>query len=502
MKTLTHRRHACVALTLLALLLVGAPARAGEIVKLRDGSLVHGEIKAFDEATGFTLERADTGGILNLRWDHLTSSEVTRIKRSRGFTGEAPEPYLVNVMHLVLDNGTTESGVLVEGGRDDQFTLRRRSGTDSFPKSYVRSVETGRMDGLEIYAPDELYRVLRDDLGQPETALQHFNLAVACEGAGLYEPAGEHYQAVADLDSRFKPDLIGSRLERIAVKIEDAVETRQLDEIRTRLYRKQFEVALAMVDEFRSTYPDSRQLGDLQELEAEVRRRKRASHERAIVSDYFSQLEKRIGRLSRDDSLTLDVARESVEELVHDDILESLGRSYEMTPETVADLWEARSGGSMRSFSYGTGTFILGKKKALEFGRFDDDEDELGAELGEEAIEDDEEFADLVERVKRQRAQKAADRQASSRSGSRLTDEGPTPEEWWTSARSDARFKWMMAYYAEFADALRVVEARGRVCRMCDGLGYHEGTDEDGNLIRRTCGVCKDLKFERLVRFR
>jgi hypothetical protein len=493
--------HAAVLASLLALVL-SPTGWAAEIVKLRDGSRVHGEITSFDESTGFTMKRADTGGVLTLRWDHLPATEVTRIKASRGFTGEAPKPYLVDVVHLVLKNGTTESGIAVESSSDDAYSLRRRSGTDSFPKRYVRSIETGRMDGLQVYKPDELYRVISAEHGEPQDALGHLNLAVACEGAGLYESARTHYQAVVQSDPSFKTDLVTSRLQRIGVKIEDEVETRQLDEIRNRLYRRQYGEALEMVDAFREKYPTSRQLGDASDLEVEIRDRKKTAHGRGIISDYFSQLEKRVRTLSRDELLTLEVARESLEDLLHEAIMEEIATDYELTDETVEELWANRSGGSVRTYSYGTGTFILGKKKAVEFGRYDQDDEEdslLGAGEVPDANAD---FSDLVEQVKKQRAAKAARRQSEGASAVRATEEGQTPEDWWAGLDPDDRFKWMMAYFAEFGDAMQVIEARGRACRMCSSLGYLEGINEDREPVRITCTTCTGLKYERLVRYR
>jgi len=479
------------------------PVVAPEIVRLRDGTLVHGTITDFDEPTGFVLQRADTGGLLRLRWEHLPAAEASRIKASRGFTGDAPAPYLVNVVHLVLANGTTESGVLVETGDDQAFTLRRRGGTDSFRRSAVRSVESGIMEGLEIYQPDELYRLIQDQVGAGDDALSQFNLAVACEGAGLYEQAVVHYRAVAQADAAFKPDLVATRLQRLTVKLEDAAETAELDQIRARLLREQFAQAFEMVDEFRARYPQSRQLGDLTELEGEIHRRKREYTARQIVSDYFSLLEKRVAGLSRDTQLTLDVARESLERLLHPAVLETLAGSYALTPETLDELWAARSGGSVRSYSYGTGTFILGKEKALEFGRFGRDGqlvDDAAPDAGGAPADDD--FADMVERVKKQRAQKAADTAASARAGGVLAEEGQSPDEWWAATPSEERFKWLMAYYAEFSGAVMVIEARGRPCRLCDGLGYLEGINEDQEVVRVTCTTCKGLEYERLVRFR
>src|SRR5262245_52978151 len=218
-------------LALLALALLAPPSLA-EIVRLADGTLVHGEISDFDEASGFTLHRADNGGTVRLRWENLMPSEVQRLKEARGFTGEDPVPFMVNVVHLLMKNGTTETGVLVDDGKSDVYTLRRRNGTDSFPRGYVRAVETGKVDGQEVFAPDDLYAELLAELGRPSTAAQHFTVAVACEGAGLYQHALEHYQAVQQLDPALKKELIAARLPRVQIKIEDRVETAALDEIR------------------------------------------------------------------------------------------------------------------------------------------------------------------------------------------------------------------------------------------------------------------------------
>ena len=83
-----------------------------------------------------------------------------------------------------------------------------------------------------------------------------------------------------------------------------------------------------------------------------------------------------------------------------------------------------------------------------------------------------------------------------------LSQEGLTPEEWWEDQSTEEKSRWLSAYYAELSGQLRVIEARGRPCRHCDARGYMEGTDDKGEVIRITCPICKDLKFERLVRCR
>ena len=220
---------------------------------------------------------------------------------------------------------------------------------DSFPRSFVKTVETGRVEGLEVYRPDDLYAVMVEDLGQPVDALGHFELARATEGAGLYARAQEHYLAVQEFDPGFKSDLIHLRLARVAIKIEDAEETAALDDIRNRLYRKDFALALEMVEQFRDEYPESRQRSELDGLEGEIRTAKRGHYGKTIVSDYFSRLDRRLSFVARDAGMTLDVAQEIAQTETHDAIVEELASDYQLTEETIQELWDARRGGSPRS---------------------------------------------------------------------------------------------------------------------------------------------------------
>lgn len=484
----------------LALLVVtlAVAAPPAEVVRLRDGSLVHGKLTAFDEGSGVTLLRADTGGVLQLLWEHLPPDEVRRIKAARGFTGEQAQPWMVDVVHLIMRNGTTETGVVKEeGGAGKDWVLARRGALDRFAPSLVGGVEAGQVEGLEVFTPEDLYLEIVAGLGPAVGAPSHLALAVACEGAQLYEAARDHFLAVRELDPRLKPELVASRLALIAIKLEDAVETGQLDEIRRLLYRKEFEPARAAAAAFRATYPQSRQKADLLALETEIDQRKQEHYAKLVVGDYHDALERRVDQLARDRALTLDAARELCEGAVHGGILAALGTAYEMADARVEQLWQARRAASVRTATYGDGTFILGKEKALEFGRFDD-EGEPAKDPGEEAVD---EFESLVEKVKKQREALAQQRAAAAR-GKVLDDVGPTPDEWWTDADTPARRGWLAAYYYEFSGQLTVVEARARDCRRCSALGTVDGVNEKGEPVVLTCPVCKDLKQERVVRAR
>jgi len=493
MRGMTTSRRWLLGAVAAALLL--APPAPAEIVRLRDGTLVHGEIVDFDEAVGVTIERVDNGGVVSLRWEHLDAEEVRRIKASRGFTGEEPEPYRVTVTHLILRNGTTESGVLMDDGRRDTYALERRGRVDAFPRNFVRRVETGLADGLEVYRPEDLYEVIVDDLGAPADAAGHFELAVACEGAGLHERAREHYLAVRELDRDLKAELIETRLEQLAIRIEDAEETEFLAQIRGRLHRSQFEKALEMVEEFDELYPASRQAAERDRLVAEILRRRDDHYQARIVSDYFSFLSKSLTDIVRKDGMTVEVARQLAEESVHEEIVGRLANSYNLEREVVDEMWAERRGGSLRTRSYGTGTFILGDD-ALEWY---EDEEEEAADV---AAAEGDSFEQQIEDVLRRRQQEASQRQAASRSSRSYDDVGPTPDEWWAQATHDDRLDWLTAYFAETSGQLTIVRAKPRPCRTCDGEGTIDSYSERGEIQRVTCPTCKSLKIERLVSFR
>ena len=152
----------------------------------------------------------------------------------------------------------------------------------------------------------------------------------------------------------------------------------------------------------------------------------------------------------------------------------------------------------MRTSSYGTGTFILGAGKALDW---------IGAattSAGEAADPAEDEPADLQARIKallEARAAEAQDR-AKQAADNRALEEGLTPQEWWDQNGSDDRARWLSAWYAEFSGHLNVVRARPRPCRHCDGTGDVTLVNERGEVVRDNCPVCKGLQFERLVNYR
>src|SRR5262245_63567978 len=78
---------------LFTLLLAAAPSRA-EALRLRDGTLLFGEVLAHEES-GVRVRRFDNGGVVDLRWDHLIPEEAERLREAYGYLDKENEGHRV-----------------------------------------------------------------------------------------------------------------------------------------------------------------------------------------------------------------------------------------------------------------------------------------------------------------------------------------------------------------------------------------------------------------------
>ncbi len=81
-------------LSLAAGLVLAAGTLSAQSVQLRDGSILVGEIQNAD-GEGFTLQRTDNGGMLKLRWNHLTESSAKLHRTTYGLLNTEDEEVTV-----------------------------------------------------------------------------------------------------------------------------------------------------------------------------------------------------------------------------------------------------------------------------------------------------------------------------------------------------------------------------------------------------------------------
>src|SRR4030095_9581411 len=91
-----------------------------------------------------------------------------------------------------------------------------------------------------------------------------------------------------------------------------------------------------------------------------------------------------------------------------------------------------------------------------------------------------------IEDVLKKREEEAKKRAQKSASARNL-QEGITPDQWWDSAPTDDRVRWLTAYYAEFSNHLTVLRAKPRNCRQCNAVGTVPGVNEKGEAVDVPC---------------
>ena len=107
---------------LLSLLFLAA-APAAQSIQLRDGSVLVGEIQDVS-AEGMTFHRLDTGGMLDLRWEDLSSESAVRIKHLKGnVAGSAgTRAAFAASQQRVADVRASAVGLVQEVSGDTAFT--------------------------------------------------------------------------------------------------------------------------------------------------------------------------------------------------------------------------------------------------------------------------------------------------------------------------------------------------------------------------------------------
>jgi hypothetical protein len=483
-----------------------------EWIRLRDGSFFFGEVKAHDES-GIRVLRYDTGGIVELRWDHLAPQESERLRTVFGYLSRAGEEVRIVADRLRLTDGREEIGILVEREDPQFFVLRNKENTIRVPKDrVVLPFEKVEVNALEVYTKDQLYEERRATI-DPSSPADQLELARFLVRILDYARALVHYREVQRLDPSFHPGEVAAQIascENLAKRQEEIDALAEIDRARG---RKRFTEALALLDDFVERFPQSPLLGDV----ADRRRRTQARLEEEVRRETARRWYDEAGDVAYekgfDRSFTHEQAMRFAEEEMSKEILarvtQAIARSLlpEATEDSIRAAWEARGpfARSQRA-SYGQGTFVLGREKALA-GLVEEKEEAATDARSKEERE-------LAERVRRYLEAIQAGRQ-----GGAAEEDENAPANWWESVTAGTRRQWILAYYAEHGGDMEVVRVYGDTCRNCGGEGTIEvialvgvsneaagpggqGSQGSQTRSRKLCPDCHGLAVYRVVRFR
>jgi len=151
------KRSATIILLFALGLAIFAPAGTGEVIRLKNGVELHGELLAFDAEVGVVIKRCDNGGIITLRWEHIHDGDAKKIKEAHGYGDMKVEVIRIRATRLLLDNGDYVVGVRTEPSRAGVVTLHRMGKDYDYLHDRISGVETVEVAAREILSVHELY---------------------------------------------------------------------------------------------------------------------------------------------------------------------------------------------------------------------------------------------------------------------------------------------------------------------------------------------------------
>ncbi|HET6204336.1 MAG TPA: hypothetical protein VFI25_16205 [Planctomycetota bacterium] len=501
-------------------LLAGA-ARA-ETLRLRDGTLLFGEVLSHEE-TGMRVRRFDSGGVVDLRWDHLVPEEADRLREAFGYLDREEEGYRVLADRIRIADGTEVVGILVDN-RPDVLVVRVRENMVNVPKArIVPPIDRTEVDALAVYTKDQLYNERRaaSDLS---SAAGHLELARFLARIRDFRRAAEHYRKVKELDPTLNPGEVAAKIARCEERAGREKEEEGIEEIKILRSRGRFGEALERCEKFKAAFPSSVLLPDLEDLRKRIVKGRSDEVTKTVLLGWYELALKVALDKAGDRKVTLEEAqafaeREMSKEILKRDLARAKKVDEGVDENAARALWDGREVGKQRwqRARYDQGTFALGKEKALK-----------GIEQKKEAESkptEDPQKKELENKIRRYL--KAL--QSSTGPSAGATEEEPGA--WWDRAPSGARGQWLLAYYAEFGGDMKEIKAWADVCRTCGGKGYLEelaggaggqgGGQQGGGgrggakgggqagqggqaagVVRHRCPDCHALQVHRYVTFR
>jgi len=502
------------ALILLASL--AQPARAQEpgpdvlMLQLRDGAFRFGTIQSHD-AEGFSFTRLDNGGIARLPWSLLDPRQSEELRRRFGYVDLAGEEIMLMADKLTTLEGKEIIGLIIDR-TPSEIVLKVAGSTLALPKDRIAGASVPiEVPVRLIYTRDELYA--RELAAVPgDDAASHFEIAKYCENVLDFVHAAEHYQRARELDANFKADDLQAALVRTAEKAKNAEQLEYLAEIDTFLARRQYDEALARADAFAERFPGSPFVNEAKKKHDRVLKSRDV-----FLADYVRQrFIELAGRLARNAStkFTYEQAIGYLESQMKADLLAAVAKDVQaltkqLEPDAIHKLFLMRDKKKLRweRASYGMGTWLLGKERALK-GEQPDQQGEGGAQKPQSAL--DKQRAALNDQIQRFLQNREMVQKAKS-DGEKSEDR----EAFWREFSSTGRSQWILAYFAEYGGEFEVSpKPLFDNCRECGGTGVrvvslaganvaqNQGNKPSGTEQKVNCETCHGLGRVRRISFR
>lgn len=477
------------------------------MLKLRDGSFRFGAISAHDPE-GLVFVRLDNGGMARLSWSALDPAQEAELKTRFGYVDLAGEEVTVQAQRLVTIDGQEIVGLILERGADN-LVLKVAGSTITVPKNrLLGSAAEVQVPARLVYTVDELYA---RELAQqpPADAAGHYEVARYCERILDFAHAVEHYQKALALDPQFHPDDVRAALTRTAEKAKNAAQLEYLEEIDTLIARRKYDEALARADAFAERFPDSAFLSEAKKKHDRVLKARDAY----LVELVRQRWIERAGHLARNAStkFTFEQTLAYLEGQMKTELLAAVSKDVQaftkqVDPDAVRKLFTQRKKVRWERASYGLGTWLLGKERALKGEEPEKPKDKAG---------EPQTLADKQRKALNEQMQRFLGNREMTARAKLDVNEAEDREQFWKEFNSAGRAQWILAYFAEYGGDFEV-NPRPLLdnCKECGGTGLRvislaganvaqtQGNRPSGTEEKRNCEACHGLGRVRRILFR
>ncbi|MBL8755510.1 MAG: hypothetical protein JNK15_19575 [Planctomycetes bacterium] len=485
---------------LLALLAAWLPAQT---IQLADGRVLLGEVENPD-GEGLRVRRLDNGGVLDLRWSHLSPASALFWKKKFDLAGDTQDEVTIRAdeVEYVREGGKRTLLGRITEQTTEHVVVTVKGVQNRVPRTELRAVRKVDAPVMQVLTRDEYYQEQLAQRQPGTEADKHVLFAEELIKVRDYDHATEHLQKAKELGSKNPAhvDALTAKLERFKAAAKELKSLEEIQVSRSRGQLADFERGTKQIAQFEKDFPpEQRKLKPEFDAEKKKFADARTRYLKGVVADKFrANIQWVAEKALSGQSLTLQAARDYAQNKMTDDIVARLASVLRLEADEIKALWAARKdvplGKRTELFAYGVGSWVLGDKAILKDTAAGKEADkQKGAqEPTGQADRTMEQFQKLLKQALDRR------RQAMQQQGAE--NDQLTDEDWWRQAERNERLAWMRAFYAENGGQLVVTYATVSPCISCDGVGTTPVLGGDGKLTRNTCFLCQNTKYMRSFR--
>jgi hypothetical protein len=491
---------------MLAFLLLAAAfpaALAAQSVQLADGRVLLAEVESGSvTGDGMRVRRLDNGGVLDLRWDHLTPASALEWKKRFDLAGDAQDEITVRADEVTYEIGGTRRSVLgrIVDQTADSVVVQQKGVPSTIKRRDVVGVRKVDAPVTQVMTREEYYGELLQQSQPGADADKHLLVAETLMKVRDYDRAIEHVEKAKAAGNSKNPPQIDAMLGKLQRYKEAQKELKLLEDMQAARSRggvADFEKGGKLIAQFEKEFPQTKLKS---EFDAEKRRfaEARTRFLTGQVAEKFRDGVRVVAdKACGDAAMTLQAARDFATAKMSDEIFARVAQQLRLDVAEVKTLWAARKDNSIgrrvEHYGYAVGSWVLGEQAILK------DTTQGKANAAQKARGGDSPAAaggnPQLDRLAKLLRQAQERRNAQQSQGGQEREQ--TDEDWWREAERVDRAGFLRAYYAEFGGQMVVTFATVSPCISCSGEGTVPELGGDGRIVRNKCFLCHDTKWLR-----